>query len=46
LESAGKTVSYDEMQPGNLIFYSFTNNGRYKNISHGDKNIIQEKRQD
>ena len=31
---AGKTVSYDEMQPGDLIFYSFTNNGRYKNISH------------
>jgi cell wall-associated NlpC family hydrolase len=22
------------MQPGDLIFYSFTNNGRYKNISH------------
>jgi cell wall-associated NlpC family hydrolase len=34
LDSAGKTVSYDEMQPGDLIFYSFTNNGRYKNISH------------
>jgi cell wall-associated NlpC family hydrolase len=34
LESAGQTVSYDEIQPGDLIFYSFTNNGRYKNISH------------
>ena len=34
LDEAGKTVSYDEMQPGDLIFYSFTNNGRYKNISH------------
>ncbi len=22
------------MQPGDLIFYSYTNNGRYKNISH------------
>ena len=34
LDEAGKSVSYDEMQPGDLIFYSFTNNGRYKNISH------------
>ena len=34
LDEAGKTVSYDELQPGDLIFYSFTNNGRYKNISH------------
>lgn len=34
LDEAGKTVSYDEMQPGDLIFYSFTSNGRYKNISH------------
>ena len=30
LDEAGKTISYDEMQPGDLIFYSFTNNGRYK----------------
>ena len=22
------------MQPGDLIFYSYTTNGRYKNISH------------
>ena len=34
LDEAGKTVSYDQMQPGDLIFYSFTRNGRYKNISH------------
>lgn len=34
LDEAGKTVSYEEMQPGDLIFYSFTSNGRYKNISH------------
>ena len=30
LDEAGKTVSYDQMQPGDLIFYSFTSNGRYK----------------
>ena len=29
-----KPVSFDELQPGDLIFYSFTSNGRYKNISH------------
>lgn len=34
LDEAGQTVSFDEMQPGDLIFYSYTNNGRYKNISH------------
>lgn len=34
LDAAGKTVSYDGMQPGDLIFYSYLNNGRYKNISH------------
>ncbi len=34
LDEAGKTVSFDELQPGDLIFYSFTGNGRYKNISH------------
>jgi hypothetical protein len=33
-DEAGQTVSFDEMQPGDLIFYSYTNNGRYKNISH------------
>lgn len=30
----GYTVSYSNMQPGDLIFYSFGYNGRYKNISH------------
>ena len=30
----GKTVGEKDMKPGDLIFYSFTNNGRYKNISH------------
>jgi len=34
LDEAGQTVSFDEMQPGDLIFYSYTNNGKYKNISH------------
>lgn len=34
LDEAGKTVSFADMQPGDLIFYSYTRNGRYKNISH------------
>ena len=34
LDEAGKTVTYDQLQPGDLIFYSFTSNGRYMNISH------------
>ena len=34
LNEAGKTVTYDEMQPGDLIFYSYENNGRYLNITH------------
>ena len=34
LDEAKKTVSFAEMQPGDLIFYSFTDNGRYRNISH------------
>lgn len=34
LDEAGKIISFDEIQPGDLIFYSYTNNGRYKNISH------------
>ena len=42
----GKTVSEKNMKPGDLIFYSFTNNGRYKNISHvaiyiGDGKIVE-----
>ena len=27
-------VDYEDIQPGDLIFYSFTRNGRYRNISH------------
>lgn len=34
LESNGMGVSEQELQPGDLIFYSYTRNGRYKNISH------------
>ncbi|MGC6173958.1 NlpC/P60 family protein [Lacrimispora sp. 38-1] len=34
LDETGNTISFDEIQPGDLIFYSYTNNGRYKNISH------------
>lgn len=29
-----KTVKKENLQPGDLIFYSYTTNGRYKNISH------------
>ena len=46
LDEAGKTISYEKMQPGDLIFYSFTSNGRYKNISHvavyvGDGKVVE-----
>ncbi len=46
LDEAEKTVSYEQMQPGDLIFYSFTSNGRYKNISHvavyvGDGKVVE-----
>lgn len=34
LDETGNTVSYEEIQPGDLIFYSYCSNGRYKNISH------------
>lgn len=27
-------VNYDEMQPGDLIFYSYSRNGRFMNITH------------
>lgn len=30
----GKSVKEENLQPGDLIFYSYTTNGRYKNISH------------
>lgn len=29
-----KTVKEKDIQPGDLIFYNYTTNGRYKNISH------------
>jgi len=34
LEEAGKTVTYEELQPVDLIFFSYCHNGRYRNISH------------
>ena len=34
LADRGCEVDYEDIQPGDLIFYSFTRNGRYKNISH------------
>ena len=30
----GKTFKEKDIQPGDLIFYNYTTNGRYKNISH------------
>ncbi len=33
-EERGWIVSEEELRPGDLIFYSFAVNGRYKNISH------------
>ena len=42
----GTVVSESEMKPGDLIFYSFQHNDRYKNISHvaiyvGDGKIVE-----
>lgn len=39
-------VHYDEMQPGDLIFYSYEKNGRFMNISHvaiyvGDGMVVE-----
>ena len=34
LSDRGCEVAYEDIQPGDLIFYSFTRNGRYRNISH------------
>ena len=31
---ASKAVDYTKRVPGDLVFYSYTKNGRYKNISH------------
>ena len=47
----GKVVSESEMKPGDLISYSYTNNGRYKNISHvgiyvGDGKIVEAMNED
>ncbi len=32
--SNGRVVTVEELQPGDLLFYSYVANGRYKNISH------------
>lgn len=34
LSASGKTVAPESIQPGDLIFYSYKKNGRFKNISH------------
>ena len=34
LNEAGKSTSFDMMEPGDLIFYSTSQNGRYMNITH------------
>ncbi len=34
MEQAGKSVPLEELQPGDLIYFSYVHNGRYKNISH------------
>lgn len=39
-------VNYDEMQPGDLIFYSYSKNGRFFNITHvaiyvGDGKVVE-----
>jgi cell wall-associated NlpC family hydrolase len=34
LNEAGKSTSFDAMKPGDLIFYSTSQNGRYMNITH------------
>lgn len=51
LEEKGKIVSYEEIQPGDLIFYSYCANGRYKNISHvaiyvGNGKVVEAKSED
>lgn len=45
-DKKGKTVNQKDMKPGDLVFYSFSNNGRYKNISHvaiyvGDGKVVE-----
>lgn len=34
LNEAGKAVNFSELEPGDLIFYSTSHNGRYMNITH------------
>lgn len=39
-------VNYEEMQPGDLIFYSYSRNGRFFNITHvavyvGDGKVVE-----
>ena len=34
LADSNKTVVYEQMQPGDLIFYSHNYNGQYLNITH------------
>ena len=48
LDAAGRVVNYEYLQPGDLIFYSYEYNGRYKNISHvaiyvGDGYVVEAK---
>ena len=33
-EAHGQLLAIDDLQPGDLLFYSYVQNGRYKNISH------------
>lgn len=46
LKKAKKNISYKDLKPGSLIFFSFGTNGRYKNISHvaiycGDGKVVE-----
>lgn len=34
LAADGREASAEDLEPGDLIFYSYKNNGRYRNISH------------
>ena len=34
LAAEGRETSAEDLEPGDLIFYSYKNNGRYRNISH------------
>ncbi|MBE5934282.1 MAG: NlpC/P60 family protein [Lachnospiraceae bacterium] len=48
LDAKDKTVAYKDIQPGDVIFFSYCKNGRYKNISHvaiyvGDGKVVEAK---